>query len=72
MLGFSVFGKSSVNLRLAKIKKSESLILDSEIKVSGDKFFCGHIWDKVFRKQESIAISDVEKYGRLSNQNPFF
>ncbi|NNG27830.1 MAG: GAF domain-containing protein, partial [Ignavibacteriaceae bacterium] len=72
MLGFSTFEISSENLELAKIKKSKSLILDGESEIRCDNFFCGYIFDKVFRKQESIAISDVEKYGKLTNQNPFY
>ena len=72
MLGFSIFETSSENLELARIKKSESLILGSETEITCDNFFCGYILDKVFRKQESVAISDVEKYGKLTNQNPFY
>ena len=72
MLGFSIFEMSTENLELAKIKKSESLILGDETEIICDNFFCGYILEKVFRKQESIAISDVEKYGKLTNQNPFY
>jgi len=72
MLGFSIFDTTSENLGLGKIRKSESLILHGEININCNKFFCGHILDKVFRKQEAIAISDVEKYGKLSKQNQFY
>jgi hypothetical protein len=72
MLGFSIFDISSENLELGKIGQSESLILAGETEISCDKFFCSYILDEVFRKQESIAISDVEKYGRLSKQNQFY
>jgi hypothetical protein len=72
MLGFSIFEMSSEHLELAKIKKSESLILDGEMEISCDNFFCGYILDTVFRKQESIAISDVDKYGKLTKQNQFY
>ena len=72
MLGFSFFETSSENLELAKINKSESLILGGETEISCDKFFCSYIFDKVFRKQESIAISDVDKYGKLTKQNSFY
>ncbi len=41
MLGFSIFEMSSENLELAKIKKSESLILDSETEITCNNFFCG-------------------------------
>jgi len=72
MLGFSIFETSSENLELTKINKTESLILGGETEISCDNFFCGYIFDKVFRKQESIAISDVDKYGRLTKHNPFY
>ena len=66
MLGFSIFEMSSENLELAKIKKSDSLILSVETEITCDKFFCSYILDKVFRQQETIAISDVDKYGKIT------
>jgi hypothetical protein len=72
MLGFSIFEKFSENLELAKIKKSESLILDGQHEISCNNFFCGNILDEVFKKQKSVAISDVEKYGEITNQNGFY
>jgi hypothetical protein len=72
MLGFSVFEISSENWESTKLKKSESLILEGESEISCNRFFCGYIVDKVFKKQESLAISNVEKYGELTKQNPFY
>jgi 5'-deoxynucleotidase YfbR-like HD superfamily hydrolase len=72
MLGFSVFEISSENLEIAKIKKSESLILDGQLEISCNNFFCGHILDKVFKERKSVAISNIEKYGELTNQNGFY
>jgi len=72
MLGFSVFEISQDNLEIAKIKKSESLILEGEYEICCNSFFCGHILDRVFKNRESVAISDVEKYGEMTKQNPFY
>ena len=71
-LGFSVFEVASENLETARIKKSESLIIDSEQTISCGTFFCEYIIDKVFSKAEAVAISDVDEYGEKSHQNPFF
>jgi molybdopterin converting factor small subunit len=72
MLGFSMYEMSSENQEIAKIKKSESLILEGQQEVVCDNFFCGHILNEVFKKQKSVAISNVEKYGELTNQNGFY
>jgi len=72
MLGFSIFDISSENLGLGQIRQSESLILSGEAEIKCNKFFCSYILDEVFRKHNSIAISDVEKYGERSKQNQFY
>lgn len=72
MVGFSIFDISSENLGLGQIRQSKSLILSGAGEVKCDKFFCNYILDEVFRKQNSIAISDVEKYGEHTNQNQFY
>jgi len=72
MLGFSMYEMSSDNLEIAKIKKSDSLILDGQHEVVCDNFFCNHILNDVFKKQKSVAISNVEKYGKNTNQNGFY
>lgn len=71
-VGFSVFDTSNTTLASTRIKKSESIILDNEIAIACDTFFCDHIIDRVFHKLENTAISDVEKYGEASNKNDFY
>ena len=71
-VGFSVFDIQNLKLGSTRIKKSESIILNNEKTLACDKFFCPHIIDKVFTDIESVVISDVEKYGQLSNQNNFY
>lgn len=71
-IGFSIFDLSQGALESTRIKKSESIILNDEQAISCETFFCSHIINKVFHQQENIAISDVERYGNLSNKNPFY
>ena len=71
-IGFSIFDISSSKLDCFKVKKSESLILGSKSEISCDNFFCSGIMHKVFEKKEVVAISDVEKYGKATNENPFY
>ncbi|MBA6157218.1 GAF domain-containing protein [Tenacibaculum sp. S7007] len=70
--GFSVFDTSRKTLESTRVKKSESLILNDERSIMCNQFFCNHILEKIFCKTEAVTISDVEKYGRQSNQNPFY
>lgn len=72
-IGYSVFDNSSQSLECANVKKSQSLILTGEnISCNNDNFFCDHIIDRVFHKNESVAISDVETYGKHTNKNGFY
>ena len=70
--GFSLFDTSQSKLESTRIKKSESLILNDECAINCDLFFCDYILEKVFHQTETIAISDIEKYGKQSNQNFFY
>ncbi|MDJ0645116.1 MAG: GAF domain-containing protein [Flavobacteriaceae bacterium] len=73
MLGFSIFDAVNIQVCKPKAKSSQSLILngDKEIPcVTG--YFCKGIIDKVFYKQESVTISDVERYGVATQQNAFY
>ena len=71
-VGFSIFDNSSIKLDCFKVKKSESLILNDESEISCDDFFCKGVMQNVFHKKETVAISDVEKYGNATNQNHFY
>ncbi|WP_353779717.1 GAF domain-containing protein [Winogradskyella sp. 3972H.M.0a.05] len=72
MMGFSIFDVQNNSLCGTKAKKSKSLILSGETSESCGGFFCDHIIDTVFTKKEPIAISNVDRYGELSNKNLFF
>ncbi len=72
MLGFSIFDAFNTKVCNTKIKKSESLILNDETEINCDQYFCNSIVNKVLHKHEVITISDVEKYGKATNKNPFY
>ncbi|MFT4575988.1 MAG: hypothetical protein ACI9SI_000904 [Polaribacter sp.] len=72
MLGFSVFDISTENKNNIKSKKSESLIVSSDTHVCSETFFCDHTLQTIFLKQEPFAISDIEKYGKQTNQNQLY
>lgn len=72
-LGFSLFDKAHDNICISTKKKSHSLILKESVEMDCDAgFFCDGIMNRVFKKQKTFIISDVEKYGQLTNYNPFY
>jgi len=70
MLGFSLFNMEEEN-DFSQIKMSESLVFEQGQEFSCTTYFCGHIAGKVFKKNESVAISNVEKYAEDTRQNSF-
>jgi hypothetical protein len=72
-LGFSVYVSSTKNGKsIKRIKKCDSLIFQRDQEIACDTFFCGGIAERVFRGNETIAISDVEQYGEESRHNMFY
>ena len=71
-IGFSVFDLSANMSTCFKIKKSESLIINKNDEVSCSTFFCEGIINKVFKNKESVAISDIEAYGKATDYNQFY
>jgi len=72
-LGYSVFVNASGDeAHTTRIKQADSLIFKKEKEISCARFFCDSIVERVFYKQETIAISDVEAYGQNTEGNNFF
>jgi len=71
MLGFSLFCLEE-DRTFTQIKMSESLVFEQGSQFSCNDFFCGHITNRVFKDHENIAISNVEKYGKATNENSFY
>lgn len=69
-LGFSIFETDSNNFSSSHINKEESLVLNYDKDVSCDCIFCNYTLEKLFINNETLAISDVEKYGnQAENKN---
>ena len=72
-LGYSIFDNINTKVCKTEVKKSNSIILNNTKEISCDSsYFCDTIMQKVFKEQETFVISDVEKYGLLSNKNKFY
>jgi len=72
-LGYSIFDKVQDNMCSSTKKISNSLILKNEAEITCDStYFCEGIMQKVFVNQETFIISDIEKYGKSTNYNPFY
>jgi hypothetical protein len=71
-LGFSVFDISPEGKNSLKTKKTESLIVTANSEISCETFFCNHTLNTIFNIQEPFAISDVEKYGKQTNNNQLY
>ncbi len=71
-LGFSIFDAVNTKLCDTTIKKSDSLILNNRMDINCTDYFCEGVVHNVFNKHEPITISDVDKYGVSTNQNPFY
>ena len=71
-LGFSIFDAINVKLCDTTIKKSDSIILTDKMHLNCGEYFCEGIVNNVFYDHEIVTISDVEKYGIATNQNPFY
>ncbi|EDP98406.1 GAF domain-containing protein [Kordia algicida OT-1] len=71
-LGYSVFGALDKNTFKSHIKRSESLLFKDEHEVACTEFFCHGIVEHIFKKNEEIAISNIENYGKLSGENGFY
>jgi len=72
-LGFSVYVSTTKDGKsIKRIKKCDSLIFHRNQELACDTYFCNGIAERVFRDKETVAISDVEKYGVETNQNSFY
>ena len=71
-MGFSVYDMYSNNISTAILKKHKSVILNDEVDLARNGFFCNHITEKIFKENKAVTVSDVEAYGRGTNENPFY
>ncbi len=71
MLGFSVFDLKK-DYTQSKIKLAESLLFSSDEKTTCSDSFCHHTVAQIFNLHNTVAISDVPKYGVKSDKNAFY
>ncbi|WP_111708638.1 GAF domain-containing protein [Lutibacter citreus] len=71
-LGFSTYsiGQNKVNFDHHKTEKS--FIKHNECSDLCEEFFCDAIIGNVFEKNEILAISNIETYGKSTNYNKFY
>jgi len=72
ILGYSRFNNINVSICETTINSSNSIILSSDEEVLCDTYFCKGITQTVFKNHEPLSISDVEKYGKQTNENSFY
>ena len=64
-LGYSIFNKTTNNIESTRLQKSNSLLLETSKGISCDGTqFCSKVLENVLKNAESLAISDVDKYGK--------
>ena len=73
-MGFSVFelGQNQECTHDIKLKKAFSLVFDVNKFEGCDKTFCSFTTKKIFTEYESVAISDVEKYGENTDHGVLY
>lgn len=68
--GISIYDLNNKNLISKFHNHNNSYIVKPNF--SNHNFFCDSILSKVFNKNEMIAISDIEKYGKTHNYNGLY
>jgi hypothetical protein len=68
--GVSIYDLTNKNLVSKFHKYNNSYIIKPNF--SNNNFFCDNILSKVFEKNEMVAISDIEKYGKIHNYNGLY
>jgi len=71
-LGYSIYSNFDSKISDDYISKENSILLSASNSAFCKDFFCDVVVEKVFKNVEIFAISDVENYGRKTNQNAFY
>tara|TARA_R110001583_G_scaffold4351_5_gene25278 strand:+ start:4054 stop:6447 length:2394 start_codon:yes stop_codon:yes gene_type:complete len=72
-IGFSTYNSNKDGIQFKNYKDEQSFIqLDDCSTKECKDFFCGGVINKVFKNNELLAISDIEKYGENTNYNGFY
>jgi molybdopterin converting factor small subunit len=71
-IGFSAYNLRGGMINTVLSKNLGSIIVDADEDVDCHNFFCHNLEKLLFENNESIVISDVEKYGKATNKNQFY
>ncbi|MDV7187349.1 GAF domain-containing protein [Lutibacter sp. TH_r2] len=71
-LGFSTYNLVKEGVTFDNNKTEKSFIKHDNCAKSCADFFCEGVLDKVFKNEELIAISNIENYGKKTNNNKFY
>ena len=71
-LGYSIFDNINEKICETAINKSNSIILNSSEEIICDTYFCDGVMQTVFENHEPLSISNVDKYGKNTDQNSFY
>jgi hypothetical protein len=72
-MGFSTYSSKNSGIRFKNHKEKKSFIqLDDCSTKECKDFFCDGVIENVFKKNELVAISDIEVYGKGTNYNGFY
>ncbi len=69
--GYSLFDVSDIKTKGIKVKIAESIIIN-EKSVHCNNFFCDYVNQQIFIKNETVVISDFEKYGESAHETDFY
>ncbi len=69
--GYSLFNVSDIKTKGIKIKMAESIIINEKA-AHCNHFFCDYINKKIFIENETVVISDFEKYGKNAHETKFY
>lgn len=71
-LGFSTYHLSNEEIKFDNHKTEKSFIKHEKCSQNCANYFCDGVLHNVFEKEELISISNVDNYGQLSKENPFY
>lgn len=71
-VGYSVFDVANVNERSLRVKRSESILIEDSTSITCKDFFCDHIIAQLFKEKKDVVISDITKYGAITQENAFY
>jgi hypothetical protein len=70
--GFTLFDPATKRMRSIEKNNVTSLILSDSEKTCCSDYFCSGLSETLIHKHEIVAISNIEEYGKATNNNSFY